>query len=152
MVEQKQDFSAVSLQHSNLQSFPKIPRSSDKKGIDQWLRSVDKWRAIMSLWKKESALLQKLVTLSLTGRQADPMEKMRGLSNDMRELISEVQLFEKDLLQFREQVPLMHRNILFYHNRYLEAKQTIKAVASRYDRMKTALLEELASSFPISIF
>ncbi len=122
----------------------------DTKTIDLWLRSVDKWLKICSVWKKESSLLQNLVTLTITG-QDDSLTVLKSISRQIDALIRETEGLERNLLRFKEQTPLMHRNQVYYRSRYLESKKYIKALSSRYTQAKTRLLEELAMAYPLMI-
>lgn len=151
MLDQKSNISTIPMQNANLQSYATPNKNPGKKGIDLWLRSVEKWKCIIKTWKKESALLQKLVNLSMTGRSSN-MEKMQSQSTKLSNMMTEIDTFEKELLHFVEQVPLMHRNGLYYHNQYASAKSKMKELARQYDGVKSNLLEELAISYPVSIF
>jgi len=151
MLDQKSNISTISRQNTNLPPYPPAVKNAGSKGIDLWLRSVEKWKCIIKIWKKESALLQKLVNLSITGRSSH-MEKMQSLSSKMVDMMDEIQEFEKELMHFVDQMPLMHRNGLYYHNQYTSAKNDMKELAKKYDSMKSNLLEELALSYPVSIF
>lgn len=151
MLDQKSNLSTISLPNSNLPTYPKVSKNAGHKGIDLWLKSVEKWMSIIKTWKKESSLLQKLVTLSVTGRTAN-MQRMKNVNAKMTEMVGEIENFEKELCHFIEQIPLMQRNGLYYHNQFQTAKKEMKGLAKKYEEVKSHLLEELAVSYPISIF
>ncbi|NND05336.1 MAG: hypothetical protein HKN87_03060 [Saprospiraceae bacterium] len=151
MLDQKSNLSTITMPNSGLPTYPKTSKKASTKGIDLWLKSVEKWMSIIKTWKKESALLQKLVTLSVTGRSAN-MQRMKKVNATMTAMVGEIEGFEKELCHFVEQIPLMQRNGLYYHSQFQSAKKEMKALAKKYEETKSQLLEELAVSYPISIF
>ena len=153
MIEQKiQQSTAMMTDKTNATpEFPTVTKRTAPTGIDQWLRATDKWLKILATWKKESYLLQNLVKLSTTG-QTKKMERLGTLNEQIQHLMIEVKQFEKDLVNFQEHTPMMHRNQLYYESKHRTHKDHIKDLSHRYIQIKNQLLEELAMSYPVTIF
>lgn len=119
--------------------------------VNLWIRSFKKWLDILTTWKGEANLIDRLIALSLLGE--DQSGSPLNLHHDqLRKLInSEIRNLETEILDMQQNIDLLQRYVINTDVRVKEIKLRMQKLSETYTDLKLKIFHDLARVYPLQI-
>lgn len=129
-----------------------VMKSSPATIVNRWARSFKKWLDVLSTWKSEASLIDRLISMSILGedRAANPLMMHH---QNLKQLVGiEIKNLETEILDMQQNLDLLQRYVINTDVRIKEIKLRMQKLSESYTDLKLKIFHDLAKGYPIRIF
>ncbi|MCB0686452.1 MAG: hypothetical protein KDC53_08005 [Saprospiraceae bacterium] len=156
MINLKEETASSNLSSASKNTDPsytfEVKKSPAATRINLWIRSFGKWLEVLNQWKTESSLIDRLIGISILGEDKDNRQ-LHQLENSLKYLIeSSIKELEKEILDMQQNIEILQRYVLNTDIKVKEIKMRMQKLSEAYSNLKLTIFQELARTYPITIF